>query len=137
MKRQTFAVFMTLWLGCVTFAAAQQAAPPPGAGKGKLGYGFAPGLVPGEDFVAGQLIVGLKDGVSIRGLQNVRQTADSGAGKGGPGNSGQCCPAGVCLGTGRTGCRPGASQRCPRWLLWSVMASCASRHVRCRHRPGA
>src|SRR5439155_12712749 len=36
--------------------------------KGKLGYGFAPGLVAGKDFVAGQLIVSFKEGMSIEGL---------------------------------------------------------------------
>lgn len=32
----------------------------------KLGYGFAPGLVAGKDYVAGQLIVGLKEGMSTQ-----------------------------------------------------------------------
>ncbi|HXG22241.1 MAG TPA: S8 family serine peptidase [Methylomirabilota bacterium] len=38
----------------------------------KLGYGFAPGLVAGKDYIAGQLIVGLKEGGSAT---TVRQAA--------------------------------------------------------------
>lgn len=38
----------------------------------KLGFGFAPGLIPGKDYVAGQLIVGYKEGVST---QSIAQTA--------------------------------------------------------------
>jgi hypothetical protein len=38
----------------------------------KLGYGFAPGLVAGKDYVAGQLIIGLKEGMTTQAL---RQTA--------------------------------------------------------------
>ncbi|OOP55877.1 MAG: hypothetical protein AYP45_12185 [Candidatus Brocadia carolinensis] len=34
--------------------------------KGKLGFGFDPGLVAGKDYVAGQLIVGIKKGRSTR-----------------------------------------------------------------------
>lgn len=34
---------------------------------GRLGYGFVPGLVAGEDYVAGQLIVGLKEGMQTQG----------------------------------------------------------------------
>lgn len=60
----------------VSSGVAQESSPlAASAGKGKLGYGFAPGLVPGKDFVAGQLIVGLKEGMSTRGLQNLKQTA--------------------------------------------------------------
>ena len=29
----------------------------------KMGYGFAPGLVPGKDFVAGPLVVGIQEGM--------------------------------------------------------------------------
>jgi len=36
----------------------------------KLGYGFAPGLVAGKDFVPGQLIVGIQEGV---GTQEIKQ----------------------------------------------------------------
>lgn len=75
MKRNMFAVFMMLYLGSVTSATAQQETSSLGVGKDKRGYGFTPGLVPGQDFVVGQLIVGLKEGVSIRGIQSVRQTA--------------------------------------------------------------
>ena len=39
-----------------------------GADK-RLGYGFEPGLVPGKDFVAGQLIVGLKPGMNINEIK--------------------------------------------------------------------
>ena len=39
-----------------------------GADK-KLGYGFEPGLVAGKDFVAGQLIVGLNEGMSADGVK--------------------------------------------------------------------
>ena len=35
----------------------------------RLGYGFEPGLVPGKDFVAGQLIVGLKPGMNINEIK--------------------------------------------------------------------
>jgi subtilisin family serine protease len=38
--------------------------------KGKLGYGFEPGLVAGKDYVAGQLIVGMKKGMSIQGIMD-------------------------------------------------------------------
>src|SRR5215213_5538253 len=38
----------------------------------KLGYGFAPGLVAGKDYVAGQLIIGVKEGVTT---QTLHQTA--------------------------------------------------------------
>jgi hypothetical protein len=41
-------------------------------GKGKLGFGFEPGLTPGKDFVAGQLILGLREGAVI---QTVRSAA--------------------------------------------------------------
>ena len=37
--------------------------------KTKLGYGFAPGLVAGRDFVAGQLIVGIREGMSTSGVR--------------------------------------------------------------------
>lgn len=56
-----FAVFLSLSASAVLGAQA-------GPIKGKLGYGFEPGLTAGKDFVAGQLIVGLKDGMSINGL---------------------------------------------------------------------
>ena len=48
------------------------AADGPPVGKGKLGFGFEPGLVPGTDFVAGQLIVGMQEGA---GIQAVRSAA--------------------------------------------------------------
>ena len=37
--------------------------------KGKLGFGFDPGLVAGKDYIAGQLIVGIKKGRSTRGTK--------------------------------------------------------------------
>lgn len=81
MKKRTFAVFMVLCLGCVTFAAAQQIAPPPEAGKSKLGYGFAPGLVSGRDYVAGQLIVGFKAGVGLHATVDVLRVASASQGR--------------------------------------------------------
>ncbi len=35
----------------------------------KLGYGFAPGLMPGKDYVAGQLIVGIQEGMGTREIK--------------------------------------------------------------------
>ena len=55
------AIFLTLSVSAMVRA--QE-----GPTKGKLGYGFAPGLRAGKDFVAGQLIVGLKDGMSINSV---------------------------------------------------------------------
>ena len=136
MKRRMFVVFMTLWLGYVTFAAAQPTAPMPGAGKGKLGYGFTPGLVAGQDFVAGQLIVGLKDGVSIRGLQSVRQTATAAHGK----VVREIAGSALLLEFASEQAVRAAVQTLtalPRWRMWSAMASCASRHVRSRRGAGA
>lgn len=40
----------------------------------KLGYGFAPGLVAGKDYVAGQLIVGLKEGMGTQAAQQAITT---------------------------------------------------------------
>jgi len=34
-----------------------------------MGYGFAPGLVAGKDFVAGQLVVGIQEGMGIQELK--------------------------------------------------------------------
>ncbi len=39
--------------------------------KKKLGYGFEPGLVAGKDYVAGQLIVGIKEGMSTLAIFKV------------------------------------------------------------------
>jgi hypothetical protein len=59
---------------CLTSAAwsADEAVlgPTPPAGKGKLGFGFEPGLVPGKDFVEGQLIVGVQDGMSAQAVRS-------------------------------------------------------------------
>ena len=38
------------------------------AWAGELGYGFKPGLVAGKDFVAGQVIVGYREGADTKGL---------------------------------------------------------------------
>jgi subtilisin family serine protease len=37
--------------------------------RAKLGYGFESGLLPGKDFVVGQLILGFKEGLSISGIE--------------------------------------------------------------------
>ncbi len=37
----------------------------------KVGYGFGPGLEPGKDFVAGQLIVKAKPGLSVNGFNRL------------------------------------------------------------------
>lgn len=44
----------------------------------KLGYGFAPGLVAGKDYVAGQVIVGVKEGLST---QTISQTVATQGGR--------------------------------------------------------
>lgn len=79
MKMRTLRVLAAACVGVLLLTnpgfSQEAAAPLAGVGKDKRGYGFAPGLVAGQDFVAGQLIVGLKEGVSIRGLQSLRQTA--------------------------------------------------------------
>jgi hypothetical protein len=54
------------------------AADGPPVAKGKLGFGFEPGLVPGKDFVAGQLIVGVQEGA---GIQAVRSAAAAQGGR--------------------------------------------------------
>lgn len=41
----------------------------PLVGKGKLGFGFESGLVAGKDFIAGQLIVGLREGMAADGAK--------------------------------------------------------------------
>lgn len=46
--------------------------------KKKLGYGFEPGLVAGKDYVAGQLIVGFKEGMST---QVIFKVANASGGK--------------------------------------------------------
>ena len=40
----------------------------------KLGYGFAPGLVAGKDYVAGQLIIGVKEGMTTQALHQTVAT---------------------------------------------------------------
>lgn len=40
----------------------------------KLGYGFDPGLVAGKDYVAGQLIIGLKEGMTTQALHQTVTT---------------------------------------------------------------
>jgi hypothetical protein len=58
---------------CLTLAAwsadGAVTGPPPPAAKGKLGFGFEPGLVAGKDFVEGQLIVGVQDGMSTQAVR--------------------------------------------------------------------
>ena len=46
-----------------------------GLGGGGLGFGFAPGLVAGQDFVAGQLIVGYKAGAPTAAAVSAAQAA--------------------------------------------------------------
>src|SRR4030043_146413 len=46
--------------------------------KSKLGYGFEKGLIAGKDYVSGQLIVGIKEGV---GIQDISQAAQASGGK--------------------------------------------------------
>jgi subtilisin family serine protease len=46
--------------------------------KNKLGYGFAKGFIAGKDYVSGQLIVGVKEGMNI---QVISQTANASGGK--------------------------------------------------------
>ena len=43
--------------------------------KDKLGYGFEQGPVAGKDYVSGQLIVGVKESVSIQGISQAAQTS--------------------------------------------------------------
>jgi thermitase len=57
------ALALSVVLAVATFAGAASAL------SGKLGFGFEPGLEPGKDFVSGQLIVGLRPGISIAGIQ--------------------------------------------------------------------
>lgn len=45
------------------------------AWAGELGYGFEPGLVAGKDFVAGQVIVGYREGADTRGLVAAAQAS--------------------------------------------------------------
>ena len=46
--------------------------------KNKLGYGFEKGLIAGKDYVSGQLIVGIKEGI---GIQDISQAAEASGGK--------------------------------------------------------
>jgi hypothetical protein len=43
--------------------------------KNKLGYGFEKGLVAGKDYVSGQLIVGIKEGMDIQGISQAAQAS--------------------------------------------------------------
>ena len=43
--------------------------------KDKLGYGFEKGLVAGKDYVSGQLIVGIKEGMDIQGISQAAQAS--------------------------------------------------------------
>src|SRR5262245_57556709 len=43
--------------------------------KNKLGYGFAPGLVAGVDYIVGQLIVGIKEGMGVTGMSQTAKSA--------------------------------------------------------------
>ena len=42
--------------------------------KTKLGYGFTPGFIAGRDFVAGQLIVGIREGMGIRRVRSMAKS---------------------------------------------------------------
>lgn len=72
-KKILYALAASLALLCINpiNAIGDQISPPP---SNKLGYGFEPGLVAGKDYAAGQLIVGLKEGVST---QSVAQAASA------------------------------------------------------------
>ncbi len=43
--------------------------------KNKLGYGFEKGLIAGKDYVSGQLIVGITEGMSIQGISQAAQAS--------------------------------------------------------------
>ena len=75
MQRKSLCYALAIFL---TLSASAVGRAQDGLTKGKLGYGFAPGLTAGKDFVAGQLIVGLKDGMSI---SSVAQAAAAAGGK--------------------------------------------------------
>lgn len=65
MKTRIFIVGLLFFVLCAAAVSMADA----GAPKGKLGYGFETGLVAGKDFVAGQLIVGFKQGIGISGIE--------------------------------------------------------------------
>jgi thermitase len=65
MKVKLLVLCGILWL--LTPAGAAEGPP---VAKGKLGFGFAPGLVAGKDFVAGQLIVGMQEGATIQAVRS-------------------------------------------------------------------
>jgi subtilisin family serine protease len=72
MKRQS--VFVTLvallfMFGSLTVIMAGELS------KDKQGYGFDLGLVAGKDYVSGQLIVGIKEGVNVLGISQAYQTS--------------------------------------------------------------
>lgn len=45
------------------------------ARAGELGFGFKPGLVAGQDYVAGELIVGYREGSETQSIVSVAQAA--------------------------------------------------------------
>jgi subtilisin family serine protease len=61
---------LLVMVGILCLVAPAWAADGPPLGKGKLGFGFAPGLVAGKDFVAGQLIVGMQEGAVIQAVRS-------------------------------------------------------------------
>lgn len=65
-------ILVLLGILCVATAAwageGSVTSPIPPAGKGGIGFGFEPGLVPGKDFVPGQLIVGFREGMSTQAI---------------------------------------------------------------------
>ena len=62
-------VKLLVLVGILCLVTPAWAADGPVVGKGKLGFGFEPGLVAGKDFVTGQLIVGLQEGAGIAAVQ--------------------------------------------------------------------
>jgi subtilisin family serine protease len=67
MRRMGFFSAMAV-LACLYGSSIAAAADGIPLAKGKLGYGFEPGLVAGKDYVAGQLIVGVNEGMSRQSL---------------------------------------------------------------------
>lgn len=47
----------------------------------KLGYGFQPGLVPGKDFIEGQLIIGLKEDTNAQNIDSIIRTTAAAKGR--------------------------------------------------------
>ena len=75
---QPRSLFYPLAVGFLLFTCATVSAQGDLPLKNKLGYGFESGLVAGVDYIAGQLIVGITEGMGITG---VSQTANAAGGK--------------------------------------------------------